>query len=322
MTRPIMIVAGLACFLSAVPAAFAEKEKELFKTKATMAYFTPDGQFLVAAGNKNVRIIDLAAKKVHEIVKSYQPIVLAPDGKTLAVEEFSAPIDGQRTITLYDLPSGKDKGDPFQIPDKALAVDALTPDGKTFIHGELDDLIVVDTADGKIKHTFKDLGGQPWAVLVSPDGKYLACGTDSDGKKVWLWDLATLKPVRTFTGLPGFVQHVAFSADSKLLAATSDDMIKVWNVEDGKPILSQKGTKDKDKIVRGMGIGADGKILVTSCSDGLVTVWDLPSGKALDSFKTAKEPMGLSLSTDGKMLAVTMDGDLTAVYDLSTIIEK
>jgi WD40 repeat protein len=316
------MTSGLACFLLTASPAFAEKEKELFKTKAAMAYFTPDGQFLVAAGNNNVRVIDLTAKKVHEIVKNYRPVVLSPDGKTLALEEFSTPIDGQRTISFYDMPAGKGGDIAFPIPDKGLVVDAVTPDAKTFFHGELDDLLVVDTADGSIKHTFKDLGGQPWSIAVSRDGKYLACGTDSDGKKVWVWDLATLKPVRTFTGLPGFVQHVAFSADSKLLAATSDDTIKVWNVEDGKAVLSQKGTKDKDKTVRGVAFGADAKFLVTSCSDGFVTVWDFPSGKTLDSFKPPKEPMGLSLSSDGKMLAVVLDGELTAVYDLSAIVGK
>jgi WD40 repeat protein len=319
MLRPIVITAALACALTAAPSAFAEKEKELFKTKARMAYFTPDGQYLIAAGNDNVRIVDLTAKKVHEIVKSYQPIVLAPDGKTLATQDLSD--KDLQTVALYDAPSGDPKPAVFTCPADGVLADALTPDGKTYIHGGLTTLVLVDTSNGKIQHTFKNLGGQPWAVQVSADGKYLACGTDSDGKKVWVWDMATMQAVRTFA-VAGWVQHVAFSADSKLLAATSDDVIKVWSVEDGKAVLSLKGTKDKDKIVRGVGIGADGKVLVTSCSDGLVTVWDLPSGKALDSFKTAKEPMGLSLSNDGKMLAVVLDGGLTAVYDLSGIVGK
>lgn len=318
MMRPMVIAVGLACVLSTALSAFAEKEKELFKTKATMAAFTPDGQFLIAAGNNNVRIIDLAAKKAHVIVKSYQPIVLAPDGKTLAAEDLSAA--DTRTITLYDVPSGKPKGDPFPCPGDGVIADALTPDGKTFIHGGLKDLFLIDTSSGKVAHTFKNLGGQPFSVAVSPDGKYLACGTDSDGKKVWVWDLATLQPVRTLTGLPGFVQEVAFSADGKLLAATSNEIIKVWGLDDGKVVQTFKGPKDK--VERGVAFGSDGKILVTECSDSTVTIWDLDSGKALDAIKTAKEPLGLSLSSDGKMLAVTMDGEQTAAYDLSAIVGK
>ena len=319
MMRPMVIAVGLACVLSTALSAFAEKEKELFKTKATMAAFTPDGQFLIAAGNNNVRIIDLAAKKAHVIVKSYQPIVLAPDGKTLAAEDLSAA--DTRTITLYDVPSGKPKGDPFPCPGDGVIADALTPDGKTFIHGGLKDLFLIDTSSGKVAHTFKNLGGQPFSVAVSPDGKYLACGTDSDGKKVWVWDLATLgSRCGPSPGCPA-----SFRRSPSPPTASSWPPLPMRSSRCGASTTARSSRPSrvrKTRWRRGVAFGSDGKILVTECSDSTVTIWDLDSGKALDAIKTAKEPLGLSLSSDGKMLAVTMDGEQTAAYDLSAIVGK
>ena len=318
LVRPTAIVLSVACLLSGAHCALADKEQPVAKAQAIMAFLTPDGAVLAAAGKENTRLIKLAEKKAVSLAKEYQPIVLAPDGKTLAAMR-SASADAWE-VNLYDVPSGASKGAPFTVPSEGVLADALTPDGKTFVRGLLKDLLLVDTATGKVTHTFKDLGGQPFSVAVSADGKYLACGTDSAGKKVYVWDLATLKPVQVFTGLPGYVQAVAFSPDGKQLAACSDELVRVWDLGNGQVVKSLKGTKDK--IVRSVAFGNEGKTLVWGRSDGLVMLWDLPADKALDRMKMPKDVFGVSMSKDGKTLAVTMDEDGAVVFDLSALYGK
>ena len=87
---------------------------------------------------------------------------------------------------------------------------------------------------------------------------------------MYVWDAATFKPVRTFEKLPGFVQSVSFSADGKLLAAASNDVIEVWDLDSGKQVQTLRAPKGK--VVYKTAFGADGKVLVSGCSDGVVTV--------------------------------------------------
>ena len=89
------------------------------------------------------------------------------------------------------------------------------------------------------------------------------------------------------------------------MAGCSADEIKVWDLASGKPTHSFKGTKDK--YVRSLAFGKDGKILVTGASDGLVTVWDLTTDKALDTIKQPMDVFRVSLSADAKTLSVSLE---------------
>ena len=137
---------------------------------------------------------------------------------------------------------------------------------------------------------------------------------------MYVWDAATFKPVRTFEKLPGFVQSVSFSADGKLLAAASNDVIEVWDLDSGKEVQTLRAPKDK--VVYKTAFGADGKVLVSGCSDGVVTVWDVASGKPIDTIKHDKAVLGVSLSADAKVLTATEEGELTHVYELSAVVGK
>ena len=79
------------------------------------------------------------------------------------------------------------------------------------------------------------------SVAISPDGKWLAAGTDDDpwfGKSVYLWNLEFLwigedvQPVR-LRGHDAGVDSLAFSQDSTHLASgsTGDNTVRVWDVK-------------------------------------------------------------------------------------------
>jgi WD40 repeat protein len=68
------------------------------------------------------------------------------------------------------------------------------------------------------------------SVAFSPDGKYLASG--SEDNMIKLWSIESQKELATLQGHSREVNSVVFSPDGKYLASgSSDKMVKLWSVE-------------------------------------------------------------------------------------------
>lgn len=64
-------------------------------------------------------------------------------------------------------------------------------------------------------------------MSYSPDGRFLAAG---DGKKVHVWDMTTLKEIKTLEGHKDSVSSVSWSPDGRFLASGStDETVRVWD---------------------------------------------------------------------------------------------
>src|SRR5690349_5711268 len=74
----------------------------------------------------------------------------------------------------------------------------------------------------------------------SPDGRLLATATFRSNT-IKLWEIATGRKLRDFSSsgpnAPGIAPAVAFSRDSRLIAAaTADNSVKVWDVMSGREL--------------------------------------------------------------------------------------
>jgi WD40 repeat protein len=105
--------------------------------------------------------------------------------------------------------------------------------------------------------------GAAFSVAFSPDGKSVL--TSSSDKTARLWDAATGKVIRAFTGHEDAVQSVAFSPDGKsVLTGSEDKTARLWDAATGKVIRAFTG---HENLVWSVAFSPDGKSVLTGSWD-------------------------------------------------------
>jgi len=164
-----------------------------------------------------------------------------------------------------------------KAPLDALAV---SPDAQRFATGGWDAKVrIFDRETKAVLQTLPHGGDFVHAVAFSPDGRYLATGSNDPEGFVQLWDCQTGKKIKTFDGHSQAVLSVAFSHDgSKLLTGSYDKTARLWDVQSGKQIESYQG---HTWWVWSAAFSQDDKRVVTTSQDGTAIVWDTNTGKRL-----------------------------------------
>ena len=95
---------------------------------------------------------------------------------------------------------------------------------------------------------------------------------------------------------------MAFSPDGKrLVSASEDETVKVWDAATGQETLTLKGHTDR---VASVAFSPDGKRLVSASWDKTVKVWDAATGQEILTLKGhTGHVVSVAFSPDGKRLA-------------------
>ncbi|MFD3585955.1 hypothetical protein [Streptomyces sp. NPDC058683] len=292
--------------------------------------FSPDGRLLASGDAKGVIRLWNTARRghpaalgdpLHDFKKSVWGLVFNPDGRFLA----AAGEDG--AIRLWDIREPLHPttiGDPVKVGGGELYTLAMSPDGHSLATGGEDGRVHLwDVTEPRTpKRLAKPLTGavgEVYGVALSRDGKLLACG-GSDGT-IRLWRVTDPRhpaavgkvpaPI-TEAGTRGSVQSVAFSPNSRTLAAAgTDGTAHLWDVTNpAKPSpLDSPTTED---IVNAVAFSPRGNLMAFGSDD--TTVW-------LKNVTSPKDQRSLTPATKGhtgRVIALAFDPTGTTLATAGT----
>ena len=264
-------------------------------------------------------------------------LAFSPDGTKLASVGgdittvfsaiFGAPSSERpdHLVRLTDVSTGQE----LATLQFSRGIDHLTfsPDGKTVVFGSLGEIHLWNTETGHelsipLVDWEADLHNMPFvtALAFSPDGTILVSGTDQGG--IQTWNVTTGKPLAVFAEPTEqeelvYTSALRYSPDGSLLAAGSYNLIRIWEVDTGKILLSvntkqKRGNATFSNYPEPLVFSPDGAILVNGLDRGVIQLWDVTTGNSIAVLEGHTQKIEtLAFSLDGKVLVSTaMDGTI------------
>jgi WD40 repeat protein len=258
--------------------------------------FAPDGRTALSGSDDDntLTLWDIANGHAIRKFTGSGPLYSAaftPDGHTA----LSGSDDN--TLTLWDIATG----DAIRRLSGPVRPVAFARDGRAALSGseEGNMLKLWSTATGREIRPFEAYPGHsvPVSLAFAPDGRTALSG--SDDNTLTLWDLATGRVIRIFTGHSRRVLSVAFAPDGRTALSGSDDnTLKLWDLATGQEILTFTGHSGP---VGSVAFAPDGRTALSGSDDNTLKLWDIGTGHEIHTYTGHSGPVGsVAFAPDGR----------------------
>jgi WD40 repeat protein len=190
----------------------------------------------------------------------------------------------------------------------------FSPDGKQIITLQLDETVRFWDPKTGLELKKIECDYRPHGAEFSFDGQFIAThGVD----KLNLWDAKTAKKIMEIGEIEGWIQHIRFSPDGKLiLLSTHSHKVYVIDTQ----------TDSKREISTSQGIGqikaidwySNGSHFITASVDKSIRIWSASMGKQRLSLRLERKPANAAFSPDGAKSAISSQDQKLRIWDLKT----
>ena len=153
----------------------------------------------------------------------------------------------------------------------------------------------------------------PLLPLIRGFGGIIASGGE-DGR-IQLWDITTNKFIRVLQEHDSEICALAWSPDSKTIASSINNVVKLYSTETGKLISN---LEHGDKVLT-IVWSSDRKILASGSNDSTIKLWDVNTGDCIRVLTGHSDSVkAISFSPDGETLASSSDDSTIKLWDVAT----
>ena len=243
-------------------------------------------------------------------------VAFSSDGRYLAIG------GDEPHIALWDLERANWERS-VQIPGRSTSHLKFSPDGRTLAVSSYDsaEILLWDLAARRARLKLKGHSAPVLHMEFAPDGRSLASATGTIGDSaIIIWNVATGYPERRINGLVTAPQAIAYSPDSRLVAAACphERSVRIWDVRTGGQVQVIAG---HSQSTRSIAFSPDGRLLATAAGDGTAGLWSVATGRQIRQLDGEADVLrNVAFSPDGNTLAATAnDGDIR-LWDVDDLI--
>ena len=322
------------------PGLLAQTERRLdydYSPRYLHVVFSSDGNCFATAFDTNYRpsthFIHIRRTSNGEILRTFSGLTgmirslsFSPDGGQLG----SASIEG--TVQLWNVHTSAN-GDISKAGHRhGVRHIQISPDGKWFISGSQDSILVWDIAGTRLYAL--DQQKPDGAIAISPNSDKFSSVVDrrpGGENTLKVWDKASGRSLAELSDNSAGLRSICFSPDGTMIAAGTTLEVKIWRIADESCLWMKKGFDTADRHdthihrrgTMAVAFSPDGKSFATgyhfpdheikmwSLSDGNCTqsikMWDLEDGDWIHRSKWDEDEYysleSLAFSEDGEMLA-------------------
>ena len=112
------------------------------------------------------------------------------------------------------------------------------------------------------------------------------------------------------------ITRLAVTGDGKIVSASSDTTLRVWDMATGTALLTLAG---HERIVSCMQLTADGSRIASASTDKTIRIWDTKTGVSLANWEAHKKDIGcIAIAPDGTLLASGSVDKSVRIWELAT----